>query len=44
MIGHCGSGRWKKSTKIHSLKLSGEFRMLEECAIAKARQKSVKKE
>jgi hypothetical protein len=44
MLGHCGSDRLQKTAKIHSLKLSGKFETCAECAIAKARQKSVNKE
>ena len=44
MLGNCWSDRLVKTAKIHSVKLSGEFRMCEECAIAKAWQKNVNKE
>jgi hypothetical protein len=44
MLGHCGTDRFKKISKIHSLKLSGEYETCAECAIAKARQKNINKE
>jgi hypothetical protein len=39
----CGSDRLEKTSKIHDLKLIGEFKTCEQCAIAKARQKNVNK-
>ena len=44
MLGHCGSDRLEKTAKIHGFNLIGDFKTCEECAIAKARQKNVKKE
>jgi hypothetical protein len=41
MIGHCGTDRLKKTATIHSLKLKGELKVCEDCAVAKARQKHV---
>jgi len=43
MLGHCGSDRLVKTANIHDFNLHGEFKMCEEYAIAKARQKNVKK-
>ena len=43
MLGHCGSDRLEKTAKIHGFNLIGDFKTCEECAIAKARQKNVKK-
>jgi hypothetical protein len=37
MIGHCGVHRLKKTTNIHGLKLKGEFKVCEDCTLAKAR-------
>jgi hypothetical protein len=37
MIGHCGVDRLKKNTNIHGLKLKGDFKVCEDCAVAKAR-------
>jgi hypothetical protein len=31
----------KKTTNIHSLKLKGEFKVCEDCAVAKARQRNL---
>jgi hypothetical protein len=44
MLGHCGSDRLEKTTKIQNLKLNGEFKICEQCTIAKARQKNVNKD
>jgi hypothetical protein len=44
MLGHCGSDRLEKTAKIHDLKLNGDFKNCEQCTIAKARQKNVKKD
>ena len=41
MLGHCGSDRLKRTAMIHGLKLKGELKVCEDCAIAKARQKNV---
>jgi hypothetical protein len=43
-FGHCGSDRLEKTSKIHNLKLNGEFKTCEQCAITKARQKNVIKD
>jgi hypothetical protein len=43
MIGHCGVECLKKTANIHGLKLKGEFKVCEEYAVAKARQRSVNK-
>jgi hypothetical protein len=34
ILGHCGSERLEKTDKIHNLKLHGEFKNCEQCAIA----------
>jgi hypothetical protein len=44
MIGHCGVDRLKKTAKIHGLKLKGEFKVCEECVVAKVRQRKVNKD
>jgi hypothetical protein len=44
MIGHCGVDRLKKTTNIHGLKLKGEIKVCEDCALAKARQRNVNKD
>jgi hypothetical protein len=44
MIGNCGVDRLKKTSNIHGLKLKGEFKVCEDCAVAKARQRNVKKD
>jgi hypothetical protein len=41
MIVHCGVDRLKKTANIHGLKLKGEFKVCEDCAVAKARQRNV---
>jgi hypothetical protein len=41
MIGHCGVDSLKKTANIHGLKLKGEFKVCEDCALAKARQRNV---
>jgi hypothetical protein len=41
MMGHCGTDRLKKTATIHSLKLKGELKFCEDCAVAKGRQKNV---
>ena len=41
MIGHCGFDRLKKTAEIHGLKLKGELKVCEDCAMAKARQKNL---
>jgi hypothetical protein len=44
MIGHCGVDRLKKTANIHRLKLKGKFKVCEDCALAKARQRNVNKD
>jgi hypothetical protein len=44
MIGHCGVERLKKTANIHGLKLKEEFKVCEDCALAKARQRNVNKD
>jgi hypothetical protein len=44
MIGHCGVNLLKKIANIHGLKLKGEFKVCEDCAVAKARQSNVNKD
>jgi hypothetical protein len=44
MIGQCGVYRLKKTANIHGLKLKGEFKVCEDCALAKARQRNVNKD
>jgi hypothetical protein len=39
MIGHCGTDRLKRTATIHNLRLKGELKVCEDCALAKARQK-----
>jgi hypothetical protein len=39
MLGHCGSDRLERTTRIHGFKLLGN--LCEECAISKARQMSI---
>jgi hypothetical protein len=41
MIGHCGVDRLKKTANIHGLKLKGEFKICEDFAVSKARQRNV---
>jgi hypothetical protein len=43
MIGRCGVNRWKKTAQVHGLKLKGDFKVCEDCAVAKARQKNLNK-
>jgi hypothetical protein len=40
MIGHCGFDRLKRTATIHGLRLKGELKVCEDCAVAKARQKN----
>jgi GAG-pre-integrase domain len=40
-IGHCGTDRLKRTATIHNLKLKGELKVCEDCALAKSRQKYV---
>jgi hypothetical protein len=44
MIGHCGVERMKKTANIHGLKLKEEFKVCEDCELAKARQRNVIKD
>jgi len=45
MIGHRGRDRLKRTAAIHGLKLKGELKICEDCAVAKkARQKYVNKD
>jgi hypothetical protein len=44
MIRHCGVERLKKTANIHGLKLKGEFKVCEDCAVANARQRNVNKD
>jgi hypothetical protein len=39
MIGHCRTDYLKRDATIHNLKLKGELKVCEDCALAKARQK-----
>jgi hypothetical protein len=41
IIGHCRTDRLKRTATIHKLKLKGELKVCEDCALAKARQKNV---
>ena len=41
MIGHCGTDRMKRTATIHNLRLKGELKVCEDCALANARQKNV---
>jgi hypothetical protein len=40
----CGVDCLKKTENIHGLKLKGEFKVCEDCAVAKARQRNVNKD
>jgi hypothetical protein len=44
MIGHCGVDRLKKTAQVDRLKLKGNFKVCEDCAVAKARQKNLNKD
>jgi hypothetical protein len=44
MIGHCGLDLLKKTAQVRGLRLKGDFKVCEDCAIAKARQKSLNKD
>jgi hypothetical protein len=44
MIGHCGVNRLKKTAQVHGLKLKGDFKVCEDCAVAKTRQKNLNKD
>jgi hypothetical protein len=41
MIGHCGVDRLRKTVNIHGLKFKGEFKVYEDCELAKVRQRNV---
>ena len=41
MIGHCGTDHLKRTATIHNLKLKGELKACEDCAVAKTRQKNI---
>jgi hypothetical protein len=41
IIGHCGLDRLKKTAQVHGLKLKGDFKVCNDCAVAKARQKNL---
>ena len=41
MIGHCRFDCLKKTAQVHGLKLKGQFKVCEDCAVAKVRQKNV---
>jgi hypothetical protein len=41
ITGHCRVDRLKKTKNIHGLKLIGEFKVFENFAVAKARQRNV---
>ena len=41
MIGHCGFDCLKRTVAIHGLRLKGDLKECEDCAVAKARQKNV---
>jgi hypothetical protein len=44
VIGHFDVDRLKKTANIQSLKLKGEFKVCEDCAVAKARQRNINKD
>jgi hypothetical protein len=44
MLGHCSSDRLEKTANFHYLKLNGEFKNYEECAIAHSRHENVNKD
>jgi hypothetical protein len=44
MIKHCGFDRLEKTATIHGLRLKGEPKVCEDCAVAKARQTNVKQD
>jgi hypothetical protein len=41
MIGLCDVDRLKKTANIHDLKLKGEIKFCEDCAVTKVRQRNV---
>jgi hypothetical protein len=44
MIGNCCVDRLKKTANIHGLKLKGEFKVCEDYALSKARQRNINKD
>jgi hypothetical protein len=44
IVGHCGLDLSKKTAQVHGLKLKGDFKVCEDCAVAKARQKNLTKD
>jgi hypothetical protein len=44
MIGHCGFDCLKNTAQVHGLKLKGDIKVCQDCAVAKARQKNVNKD
>jgi hypothetical protein len=44
IIGQCGVDRLKKAVNINGLKLKGDLRVCEDCAVAKVRQRIVNKD
>jgi hypothetical protein len=44
MIGHCSVDRLKKAPSIQGLKLKGHFKVCEDCALAKVRQRNINKD
>jgi hypothetical protein len=44
MIGHYGLDCLKKTAQVHGLKLKGDFKVCEDCTVAKARQKNLNKD
>jgi hypothetical protein len=44
IIGHCGVDSFKETANTHGLKVKGEFKACEDCAVAKARQRNVNKD
>jgi hypothetical protein len=44
ILGHCGSDTLENTAKINNSNLNGEFKISEQCAIAKARQKYFNKD
>jgi hypothetical protein len=44
IIGYCGLDCLKNTAQVHVLKLKGDFKVCEDCAVAKARQKNLNKD
>jgi hypothetical protein len=44
MIGHFGLDCLKKTAQVHGLKLKSDFKICEDCAVAKARKKNLNKD